>query len=109
MIEGEADTPPSAPVEGESWLVGDAPSGAWAAHAGKLASYQAGAWIFASPRDGMSVLDRTTGQRVHHRDGWQRPATPAEPTGGATIDAEARAAIVGLIEVLIASGILAQS
>jgi hypothetical protein len=86
-IEGEADTPPSAPAEGESWLVGETPGGAWADHAGKLASYQAGGWIFASPRDGLCVLDRATGQSICFRDGWQRPATPAEPTGGATVDA----------------------
>jgi len=49
-----------------------------------------------------------TGQDVRYRDGWQRPATPVEPAGGTTVDAEARAAIVDLIEVLIASGILAQ-
>jgi hypothetical protein len=97
------------PAEGESWLVGASPGGTWADHAGELASYQAGGWIFVAPRDGMGVLDRTTGQSIRFRGGWQRPATPADPTGGATVDAEARAAIVELIEVLIASGILAQS
>ena len=57
----------------------------------------------------MSVLDRATGQSIRFLDGWQRPATPAEPDGGATVDAQARTAIVALIEVLIAAGILAQS
>ena len=41
-VEGESDAPPSAPEEGECWLVGDAPSGAWTDRAGTLASYQAG-------------------------------------------------------------------
>lgn len=108
-IEGEDDTPPSAPVEGECWLVGDAPTGAWEDHAGTLASYQAGGWIFAPPRDGLRVLDRATGQEIRYRDGWQRPATTPEPTGGATVDAEARAAIAELVDALIGSGILAQS
>ena len=108
-IEGEGDTPPSTPEEGECWLIGEAPSGAWVDHAADLASYQAGGWIFAAPRDGMRVLDCATGQEIFYRGGWQRPATPSEPTGGATIDAEARAAIAELIEVLIASGVLAQS
>lgn len=108
-IEGEADAPPSTPADGETWLVGDTPSDVWTGHAGALASFQAGDWIFASPRDGMAVLDRATGQSIRFLDGWQRPATPAEPVGGATVDTQARSAIVGLIEVLIASGILAQS
>ena len=107
-VEGEGDVPPSAPAEGESWLVGEEPGGAWANHAGALASYQAGGWIFAAPRDGMRVLDRSTGQQILYRDGWQRPAAPLEPTGGATVDAEARMAIAELVQALIASGILAQ-
>lgn len=108
-IEGEDNAPPPMPVEGECWLVGGTPTGAWADHAGALASYQAGEWIFAAPRDGLRVLDRSIGQEIRFRDGWHRPATPPPPAGGATVDAEARAAIAELVEVLIASGILAQS
>ena len=108
-IEGEADDPPATPAEGETWLVGDTPTGAWEDHAGELASYQAGGWIFAAPRDGVRVLDRSTGQDVRYLDGWQRPATPAEPTGGTTVDAEARAAIGDLVAALIAGGVLAET
>lgn len=108
-IEGEADNPPATPAEGECWLVGDTPTGAWADHAGELSSFQAGGWIFAAPRDGVRVLDRSTGQDVRYRGGWQRPATPAAPTGGTTVDAEARAAIAGLVAALIDGGLLAES
>lgn len=108
-IEGEADDPPAAPAEGDCWLVGDTPTGAWADHGGELASYQAGGWIFAAPRDGLRVLDRSTGQDIRYRGGWQRPATPAEPTGGTTVDTEARAAIADLVAALIAGGLLAES
>jgi hypothetical protein len=108
-IEGEADDPPAAPGEGECWLVGGTPTGAWTDHAGELASYQAGGWIFAAPRDGLGVLDRSTGQDVRYRAGWQRPAAPAEPTGGATIDTEARAAIADLVAALIAGGVFPES
>lgn len=107
-IEGEADAPPGAPAEGECWLVGGTPTGAWADHAGELASYQAGGWIFAVPRDGMRVLDRSTGQDVRYRGGWQRAVTPAQPVGGATVDAEARAAIAELVAALVAGGVLAE-
>jgi hypothetical protein len=107
-IEGEADDPPAAAAEGESWLIGDAPTGAWADHAGDLASYQAGGWIFAVPRDGVRLLDRSTGQEIRYRGGWQRPATPAAPAGGTTVDAEARAAIAELVAALIAGGVLAE-
>ncbi len=108
-IEGEADDPPAAPAEGECWLIGNAPTGAWADHAGELACCQAGGWIFAVPRDGVRVLDRSTGQDIRYRSGWQRPATPAAPAGGATVDAEARAAIAGLVAALVDAGLLAES
>jgi hypothetical protein len=108
-IEGEVDTPPATPAEGECWLVGEAPGGAWADHSGSLASYQSGGWVFIAPREGLRAFDRATGQEVLYRGGWQRPATPPDPTGGTTVDVEARVAISALVEVLITSGILAQS
>lgn len=108
-VEGEADVPPVSPTEGECWLVGDAPSGEWAAHAGELAAWQAGTWIFATPRDGMRVLDRAAGQEIRYFGGWLRAATPSEPSGGTTVDAEARAAIAELVAALVAGGVLAEA
>jgi hypothetical protein len=106
-VEGEADAPPADPAAGECWLVGDTPTGDWADHGGEIASFQAGGWIFAVPRDGVRLLDRSTGQEIRYRGGWQRPATPAAPSGGTTVDAEARAAIAGLVAALVAGGLLA--
>ena len=103
---GVANDPPLAPEEGESWLVGAEPTGVWAAHPGQLATFSGG-WVFAEPRDGMRLLDRSTGQHILYRNGWQRPAAPAEPSGGETVDNEARAAITALIGALISGGILA--
>lgn len=105
-IEGEADEPPAEPDAGETWLVGDMPMGAWAGREGCLASFQAGTWVFVQPRDGLRVLDRSTGQDVRYLEGWLRAASPAVPSGGGTIDSEARAAIAELIDALAAAGIL---
>ena len=99
--------PSATPAEGETWLIGDAPTGAWADHAGEIASYQAGGWAFAAPRDGVRVLDRSTGQDIRWIGGWLRPAAPPEPTGGTTVDTEARTAIADLIAALVEGGFLA--
>jgi hypothetical protein len=105
-VEGEMDEPPAAPAAGDCWLIGSDPTGAWASHAGELACYEAGTWIFIAPRDGMRLLDRSTGQAKLYRGGWAAPAAPAIPSGGVTIDAEARAAIAELIAALSATGVL---
>jgi hypothetical protein len=107
-VEGTSNQPPTAPADGECWLVGDVPTGPWAGHAGALAAYQAGGWVFATPRDGLRVLEKPSGQEIRFVGGWQRPATPADPSGGTTVDAEARTAIAEVVEALIAAGILAQ-
>ena len=107
-VEGVDSAPPSSPAAGESWLVGGTPTGAWADHAGELACFTAGAWIFLEPREGMQVLDSSTGGFVLYRDGtWSAATAPAAPTGGTTVDAEARTAITGLIAALADAGIFA--
>jgi hypothetical protein len=106
-VEGEATAPPSSPDDGECWLVGTGATGAWSGEDGKLACFELGNWLFIAPRDGMTILDRSTGQRVRYFGGWQSPEPPAAPTGGATADTEARAAIVGLIDALRIAGVFA--
>ena len=104
--EGEANAAPGSPDDGECWLVGDSPTGVWTGHAGELASFSLGTWLFAEPRDGLRLLDKSTGQLVLRRDGgWTVASAPAHPSGGATVDAEARSAITGLIAALSDAGI----
>lgn len=106
-IEGETSTPPAHPEDGECWLVGTGATGAWHGEDGKLACRQLGNWLFVAPRDGLCMLDKSTGQRIVYLAGWQRPEPPAEPSGGATVDAEARAAIAELVDALRLAGVFA--
>lgn len=105
-VEGEAPTPPAEPAEGQCWLVSSAATGAFAGQEQCLAGFQTGSWVFAEPRDGMGVFDRATGQSLLYAGGWRREAAPAEPTGGAVIDQEARAAIMALMLLLRRTAIL---
>lgn len=108
-VEGTADAPPTTPADGECWLIGTTPTGAWTDHAGHLAAWQAGTWLFVLPRDGIRLLDRSTGQAILFRGDWLRPVAPAAPTGGVTVDAEARAAIAELVSALAAGGFFPDS
>ena len=104
-VEGEANDPPAAPVEGECWIVGTQPTGEWADNAGDLASFQNGQWVYAAPRDGLRVRDTSAGYERRYDQGWQVPSSVESPAGGTTIDTEARAAITALIDALVAAGI----
>lgn len=107
LVEGAANVPPSEPGEGTSWLIGPDATGDWAGRSGQIATLSAGNWIFFSPRAGMHVTDRVTGQCMRYRNGWQIPARPDLPTGGTTADTEARAAISAIVDVLTLAGLLA--
>jgi hypothetical protein len=106
-IEGEAAAPPAAPGEGDCWLVHAPAAGAWQGQEGAIACRQAGAWLFVAPRDGMRALNRATGQDWRYAGGWQVAAPIAPPAGGATVDAEARAAVGAILQALKIAGILA--
>jgi hypothetical protein len=107
--EGEAAAAPATPVEGEAWLVAGGATGEWSGADGKLALRQSGNWLFASPSEGMRLFDKSTAQVMLYHGGWQRPAAPAAPSGGAVIDAEARTAIAELVTALTAAGVFPSS
>jgi hypothetical protein len=119
------DAPPADPVPGTCWIVGAAPSGAWVGHAHAIAGWTKAGWIFANPREGTRVwLDANSGSALFSRGEWRlgemhgkvfvegdqvvgiRGEPIVEPTGGTTVDAEARAAIVSVLEALRAHGLI---
>lgn len=117
--------PPVEPEEGESWIVADDATGAWAGQSDSLATWTAGGWRFTAPVAGMAAWDRAAGHWRHWSDtawvaGWpvaaltiggeqvvgpRQPDIPS-PSGGTTIDAEARAAIGLLIVTLKSHGLI---
>jgi hypothetical protein len=107
--EGEAADPPSTPSEGEAWLVAAGAAGEWAGQDGKLASRQSGNWLFVTPADGMRLFDKSSAQMLLFLGAWKRPAAPVEPSGGAVVDTEARAALADLVTALVEAGIFPSS
>ena len=105
-VLGVANDPPSSPVEGNCWIVDSQPTGAWASHAGQIAFFQSGNWFFAQPVERMVAYDASAAQQIIFDASWQAATDVTLVTGGATQDAEARAAIAGILDALRAAGIL---
>ncbi len=106
-VAAAATVPPASPVSGDAWLLGAAPTGAWAGQPLALAIASDGGWRFVQLPVGSRVQVGAAGALWQRSaSGWQPPATVAVPSGGATIDAGARAAIAAIIDVLRATGIV---
>lgn len=52
VFDRDLGAPPATPADGDRYIVGAAPSGSWAGHAGNIAAFQDGAWAYHVPRDG---------------------------------------------------------
>lgn len=52
VLDRDLSAPPGSPSEGQRWIVGASPTGAWAGRAGHIAAWQDGAWAFFAPRPG---------------------------------------------------------
>jgi hypothetical protein len=110
IVEAEQAVPPAVPTDGLAWLVGATPTGEWAGQGGKIACRQLGQWLFVTPRDGMRLVNKATGQDWRRIAGaWKAPVAPAAPTGGTTIDAEVRAALANLVQRLRDAGVFASA
>ena len=121
------DTPPAAATPGRCWILGDAPTGAWAGQARHVAVMTAGGWRFVTPCEGMALWwigGETTAQfrggawrlgalrgEALYLGGTQvvgpRQAAIAGPTGGETRDIEARSVLETVLAALRGHGLIA--
>ncbi len=100
-------TPPLVSSEGECYRVTSPADGEWTGHEDEIAVFISGAWTYVAPSQGMTVYDRNIGASIHYDSSWQTAIEPGLPTGGTTVDAEARLALEELILALKTIGILA--
>ncbi len=126
-IEGVAQAaPPNAPASGSCYLVGASPTGAWAGQADRLAQFTVGGWRFIAPVEGMTAFVRSSGQAAIYRQGaWEigqvrgtalilsgqqvvsaRGAAIASPSGGATVDSQARSVLGSVLAALRQHGLI---
>jgi hypothetical protein len=52
VLDRTLSAPPGSPTDGARYIVAASPTGAWSGHAGKIAAWQDGAWVFLTPREG---------------------------------------------------------
>lgn len=109
IIEGQNDTPPISPENGECWLIGGTPTGDWSDYADHIACRQADSWVFIQPGDGMRIFDKVLEQERLFLGQWNIASAVAAPTGGTIIDSEARIAISEVIDTLTSNGLLPAS
>jgi hypothetical protein len=132
LLHGRAESadlgaPPADPAPGQCWIVAAGAAGAWAGQAGAIACWTGGGWRFVPPRAGLSIEIADRGHALRHdgaawRDGAirddgvyldderviaQRQPGISAPTGGATIDAEARSTIADILAMLRIHGLIA--
>jgi hypothetical protein len=116
---------PAAPVIGQCWIVGSAPTGAWAGQADAIACWTSGGWRFLAAFEGFHAWSLTDGVMARRTaSGWvvgtltaaklsiggqqvvgARQPRVFPPSGGGIIDVQARAAIAGLIAGLEMHGL----
>lgn len=121
------NTPPDGPAPGDSWIVGEQPTGAWEGAANALATWIEGGWRFVAARDGMRVWSAAAGHEAAFVAGaWEhgvlrgervivagkqvigdRAAAIADPEGGAVIDEQARASLAHVLQALRTHGLIA--
>jgi hypothetical protein len=127
VVATALNTPPASPGEGQAWIVGTAPDGAWTGRANQIAGWTAGGWRFVAPREGMGVWCEAQATPARWRTGaWEygqvraerllvngvpvvgaQQAAIAEPAGGTTVDARTRAAVSQILAALRAHGLIA--
>ena len=108
-VVAQADDPGDfTPLAGEAWIIGNTPLSAWEGHPGEIAVYTEGGWRFARPVAGIRLLDRTA-NLVRRYDGsaWVASHAITEPSGGATVDEEARATLSTVLAALRQAGLVA--
>ena len=127
VVEGApSTTPPTAPALGSCHLVAANATGDWTGHDGALACFSEGGWQFVQPSDGMSLVDRSSGQLFNRRNGaWEtgivraqevqvdgltvvrnRQSPVGDPSGGAVVDDECRLAVTQILGAMRTHGLI---
>jgi hypothetical protein len=110
--------PPADPALGESWIVGEAATGAWSGQEQAIAVFEGYGWGFVLPRLGLAAFIEDEDGMAIWRGQWSAgwpvsqlsiasPAVISLPAGGVTVDAELRESFGSLVTALQGLGLTA--
>lgn len=122
----DAAEPPASPAIGSCWIVASGATGDWQGRDGSLACWTDGGWRFAVPRAGLAVAVADRGHAMKYEGfAWQdeavredglhvgglrvvgaQGAAIGDPSGGATVDTEARSSIASILFALRTHGLI---
>src|SRR3954453_23819012 len=126
-VEGPPrNSPPTAPAVGACYIVGSAPTGAWAGTAQNIAAFTSGGWRFTPPFEGVIAYVRSTETYAAYRAGaWEigvlrgtnvvvggqqvvgaRAAAIASASGGTTVDVQARSVVDQILTAMRLHGLI---
>ena len=79
VLDKDLNDPPGTPSEGDRYIVGGSPTGAWVGHAKSIAWYTGSAWAFDAPEEGwfVYVADETTFY-LYTGSAWANYSTPGD-------------------------------
>ena len=105
-VHGIRTEPPAAPQPGDAYIVAQGASGLWEGHSDAIAVWQGDHWLLQPATDGTQTFRTDTQSYALFNQGWKVGSPQTEPSGGTTIDLQARAAIEDLCNTLRSIGIL---
>lgn len=104
-VEGFAPQSPMDPLEGQAWIIGEGAEGDWSGLENSIATFTFGDWHVRPAQVGMIVYDKSASRFARFEGSWQTASDPTAPSGGSTIDAEARLAVEQIIDALRRIGV----
>lgn len=83
--ETYGNTPPGSPLLGRAYLIGAAPSGAWASHADEIGVWTVNGWAFIDPASVPGVMVYVADEDATYQladDGWRKGIGPSALSAG---------------------------
>jgi hypothetical protein len=85
VINRTTNTPPSSPTNGERYIIGPSPTGAWASKQNQIAVYRENAWTYYVPSEGWSCWVQAETKRYEFSGGGWVSQPSGTVTGSGTV------------------------